>query len=425
MHSDMTRRSMTIGQLTRIILAGLLIWLSSFSFAIAGSPLTLNQPGKIVSTPVTQLEQNKSPEPDQESSNSPASSTSLSSAKVEEQGASQSQSQKISRPEDYPTGLYQAYLNARQAEGGVEYEVQVSSEGSLTASNPTQQLSASFGKAGTSIANLQLKLSRIGYAAQPETALQIGLGTEPIAQGNRITYQHSPILTEWYLNGPAGLEQGFTLTQALPIAEASQNQELELEMNLSGVKRASLNAAGNELALTLTDERQLNYGQLYVYDASGQSYPAHFNLTALSNGDFQLILTVSQLAKVTYPLTIDPLFTQSQMLSDTSGGAASDQFSNSVALSSDGNTALIGADNKTIGSNYHCGIVYVFIRGGAGAIYVQSQVLSDTVNNTNGDNFGKSLTLLSDGNTALIGVYNKPSGPIFSKVQLTFSLGVA
>ncbi len=41
-------------------------------------------------------------------------------------------------------------------------------------------------------------------------------------------------------------------------------------------------------------------------------------------------------------------------------GATEDQFGWSVALSSDGNTGIIGADNKRIGPNMYQGAAYVF-----------------------------------------------------------------
>ena len=200
---------------------------------------------------------------------------------------------------------------------------------------------------------LHLELSRVGYAGSTQSELSLGATLAPTGEGNRVEYGRGAGLTEWYVNGPLGLEQGFTLNQAWPgTSGQAQGQPLELELKLSGVKAASLNAKGDALAVTLSDGRQLNYGQLYVYDAHGQTFPASFGLVALSEGDYRLTIAVSGLNEgVTYPLTVDPLFTQSQVLTDTTTGATNDYFGTSVALSSDGNTALIGAYTRKVGAN--------------------------------------------------------------------------
>ena len=49
-----------------------------------------------------------------------------------------------------------------------------------------------------------------------------------------------------------------------------------------------------------------------------------------------------------YPLRIDPLVQQQDLTA--TDGAAGDQFAFSVALSGDGNTALVGAYNKSGGT---------------------------------------------------------------------------
>ena len=84
----------------------------------------------------------------------------------------------------------------------------------------------------------------------------------------------------------------------------------------------------------------------------------------------------------------------------SSDGATEDYFGRAVALSSDGNTALIGADFKVINGNTRHGAAYIFTR--AGAAWSQQTRLTDV----NGDAyswFGASLALSADGRTALIG----------------------
>jgi hypothetical protein len=88
-------------------------------------------------------------------------------------------------------------------------------------------------------------------------------------------------------------------------------------------------------------------------------------------------------------------WTQQQKLSG-SGEIGSALFGYSVALSSDGNTALIGGFNDNGG----VGAAWVFTR--AGSTWTQQQKVVDSTNDSNGY-FGWSVALSSDGNTALIG----------------------
>ena len=80
------------------------------------------------------------------------------------------------------------------------------------------------------------------------------------------------------------------------------------------------------------------------------------------------------------------------------------QFGSSVALSSDGNTALIGADDDN-GQN---GAAWVFTR--TGATWAQQSSKLTPSDETGAGRFGISVALSSDGNTALIGGYMDNNG---------------
>src|SRR5271166_1589676 len=90
---------------------------------------------------------------------------------------------------------------------------------------------------------------------------------------------------------------------------------------------------------------------------------------------------------------------QQQELTSSDGGT-SDYFGNSVALSSDGSTMLIGAPGATVGSNSLQGKAYVFVK--SGTTWIQQQELTSS-DGAAGDNFGNSVALSSDGSTMLIG----------------------
>jgi hypothetical protein len=84
-----------------------------------------------------------------------------------------------------------------------------------------------------------------------------------------------------------------------------------------------------------------------------------------------------------------------------SDGALGDRFGNSVSISADGTTALIGAyDDDDKGSN--SGSAYIFTRNGSNWIQSAKLLASDGAAT---DSFGRSVSLSSDGTTALIGAY--------------------
>ena len=98
-------------------------------------------------------------------------------------------------------------------------------------------------------------------------------------------------------------------------------------------------------------------------------------------------------------------------------GSQYDYLGHSVAISSDGTTALIGAD----GVNSSTGAAYVFHASAEGS-WASSSTPTATLTNGSGapnDYFGHSVALSSDGTTALIGAYgangaNKGAVYVFS-----------
>ncbi len=122
-------------------------------------------------------------------------------------------------------------------------------------------------------------------------------------------------------------------------------------------------------------------------------------------------------------------WTLQQAITQTDG-AANDYFGASVALSSDGNTAIVGASGDDVytddsGLNMDQGSASVYTRSGS------SWTLQQTITQTNGrqyDNFGDSVALSSDGNTAIIGAYfgdvgyvNQGSASVFTRSGMTWT----
>ena len=99
-------------------------------------------------------------------------------------------------------------------------------------------------------------------------------------------------------------------------------------------------------------------------------------------------------------------------------GAAGDAFGISVTLS--GNTAIVGADGDTIGSNVAQGSAYLYTR--TGSVWTQRQKFTSS-DGAAGDNFGISVAANSD--SALIGSYASTiGGNIFQGAFYAYSPNV-
>ncbi len=99
---------------------------------------------------------------------------------------------------------------------------------------------------------------------------------------------------------------------------------------------------------------------------------------------------------------------QKLMVSDKASG---DYFGNAVALSADGNTAIVGAWAKSDGSTVANGAAYIYARSGTSWTLLQKLAASDA---TNGSYFGSAVALSADGNTAMVGADGRTEGSAFA-----------
>ena len=101
--------------------------------------------------------------------------------------------------------------------------------GGLRVNNSAQRLSAAFAASGVTVHSgklaLGLRLTAAGYGARPGTVA----AATPTGVSNRVTYNRGWI-QEWYANGPAGLEQGFTIPRAPRTAARNQLQLSALDL---------------------------------------------------------------------------------------------------------------------------------------------------------------------------------------------------
>lgn len=294
-----------------------------------------------------------------------------------------------------------AALGAAQA----AFHIHATSSGALTASSATQGIGASFAASGVTVskADLELHLSLRSVGFGEGVRRQAAQAADPTARANRATYARGA-LSEWYANGPAGLEQGFTLKRA-PAGTA--DEPLTLDLALSANAHPAL--AANSQSFTLQNgQAQLSYGDLSTTDASGRALRTWL---ALEGG--HLLIKVDA-ANARYPLTIDPLVQAGGKLTGNDESEAG-MLGTSVALSADGSTLLVGGPRD---ANPERGAAWVFVREGSSWVQQGSKLTGAEAPKDAGEEeqcaeespeeaeecaFGNSVALSADGNTALVG----------------------
>jgi hypothetical protein len=208
-----------------------------------------------------------------------------------------------------------------------------------------------------------------------------------VAWRNSVAYRRGGVV-EWYRSGPLGLEQGFTLKHR----PTRGSGEVAIGLRVGGSLRAGL-AHGDVVFLTRRERVALRYDGLSAVDAAGRRLPTHIELRGAL-----LTLRVADLG-ARYPLRIDPFIQRGAKLTGADeisirGGGL---FGASVAISSDGKTALIGGPGDTVNQ----GAAWVFTR--SGSTWAQQGLKLTGTGETSSGFFGTSVALSADGNTALIG----------------------
>ncbi|MGH8615867.1 MAG: FG-GAP repeat protein [Gammaproteobacteria bacterium] len=256
----------------------------------------------------------------------------------------------------------------------------------LTAENREHGYAIDFRSRGLEIVagsgRFKLALAGVGYGDRLQAVQRVS----PKTQANRVEYPRG-VLTEWYVNGPLELEQGFTLEHR---PAGAQEGPLTLALDLSGT-----------IELERTGQK---YADAFAFCPRRRGRAAHRGLTALDAGSRQLparlALTDGTLKievderNAAYPLTIDPFIERAKLTA--SDAAAGDSFGESVAMSGNGKLAVIGAAFADCAEGEACGAAYVFVRKGNKWVEQQKLTASD---GTAFDGFGEPVALSADGKT--------------------------
>ncbi|MGE0127288.1 MAG: putative Ig domain-containing protein [Blastocatellales bacterium] len=294
------------------------------------------------------------------------------------------------------TGQYESLQAAmRQARFGVSRAEQTPlGRAAWRAPNPAAGYDAYVTEEGVSIAvndksYVSLSLHSLGYGH----AMRAVAPGEVSADKQNINITRDDSVQEWYVNGPDGLEQGFTLNEP---PGARQGAALRLALQVRKGWRAVASEDGQKVILRGPRDEAVEYGKLVVRDSEERNIPAR-----LTVAEEQIVIEVED-SNATYPLTIDPIFSLQQKLT-AADGAASEDFGASVAL--DGDTLVVGAWQDHNGANTGQGSAYVFTRSGSTWAPQQKLIAVDGATH---DWFGISVAI--SGDTLVVGAYGDDVG---------------
>lgn len=271
--------------------------------------------------------------------------------------------------------------------------------GGFHAESAGARIRASFSRTGVTVSSGSTWLRLAPQAIATGASSRRLTSVTPSAKGNRVVYAHDGV-DEWYVNGPLGLEQGFTVSRG---AAGETSRHLALSLAIAGNVQPSVSADGTAIQLARERGPSLRYGGLSARDAGGRALRSSLAL----HGETVTIEVDTSGAR--YPLTIDPLIGQGAERPLPSDESEEGRFGFSIALSGDGTTALVGAP----ADNHFAGAAWVFTRIGSGWTQQGPKL---TVNDAtdaeeeeqcaaeiNECGFGRSVALSADGDTALIG----------------------
>lgn len=266
------------------------------------------------------------------------------------------------------------------------------------ARNPRQQWLTRFDGRGFTIqpdeAPWKWGLELRGYGSRPKVA----------ARDERVVYEWTRQVEEWYINGERGLEHGFTIRSR----PAGAPGPLRLDFHTRGGLPPKAMPGGR--GVTFGDV--LRYDGLTAWDAAGRLLPAHIEAA----GATMRIEVDDRGAQ--YPVTIDPIAQQAYIKASNTG--IDDRFGRSVAVS--GDTVVVGAyleasnatgvnGDQTDNTALQSGAAYIFVR--TNGVWSQQAYLK--ASNTGGGNrfgavgdyFGYSVAI--SGDTVVVGAYFEDS----------------
>jgi uncharacterized repeat protein (TIGR01451 family) len=307
----------------------------------------------------------------------------------------------------------------RQIQGAVEdlaYRVSPVGDRSdapaLHSSNRRQGYDTTFRREGIEIVSAQptaswrLGVSVTGYGHDGD--VRPLPSAEPWPEKERVEYRRGPV-TEWYVNRPAGLEQGFELQEPTPREAGALVVAMAVGGDLDVV------ASGQGASFTRrSGETLVRYADLKAWDANGR--PLGTRLEAADRG-LRLIVEADG---ARFPVTVDPVFVhEAQLLGHGDPVPPADaMFGSSVSVS--GDTVVAGSPLDNTPAGLEAGSAYVFVRSGT-TWTVQQRLLAQ--DGAASDWFGSSVSV--SGDTVVVGAprddFEKGSAYVFVRSGTTWT----
>ncbi len=285
-----------------------------------------------------------------------------------------------------PPGLSPILNATLAADSGGDYATAplASPADGLRADNPAQRFATTFSADGVHVAPANGPVFSLHATEIATVNGTIAVAAaQPIIAGSRVEYRHDG-MTEWYVNGPRGLEQGFTIA-----ASPAGADQFTVSLAITGDVPTQ---ADNGLMIG-----DLRYSGLTVTDAAGATLPAHLDL---ADGTIRIAVDA---AGAQWPVTVDPLVAQASLAPQTPLGNTTYAFgqSTAIAIANGTTTIVVGAPSELIGTQNEQGAVYVFT--GSGGTYTQRARLtaSDGVRQ---NRFGQSVAVTISGGTTTVAV---------------------
>lgn len=324
------------------------------------------------------------------------------------------------------------YLASRQAEGALDAQYQFVSGGAealvtaplghgfVTALSPEGVSLRPFGDDWS----VALHLSAYGCEHEVDPlARRSAAPSVDRSRPHRAEYGWSTAngaLREWYVSGPLGVEQGFTL-DASPCRAAEDPEVARIDLRVEGLAPRLVGAGEQGTAsVELVDAAgttQLRYADLWAEDAAGRPLA-----TSMSTDGERISLRVA-LAGARYPVTVDPLIYRQTSRLTQPGAQPGDNFG--YQIKSDDHRAAISVR----GRDQHRGMVLVYELMGDAWTLQATLAPADLSPN---DEFGRELALEGDvllvgapqanGNTGAAYVYVR-SGATWSLHKKLIGLG--
>lgn len=230
----------------------------------------------------------------------------------------------------------------------------------------------------------------------------------PFVVENRVEYRHG-VATEWWVNGPLGLQHGVTLAHR-PLGTDRAVVEFDVE---AGSAIWQIDRGGKYATFSSSDGREaLVYGPLAARDFSGRPLPARLSLVGKT-----MRIEVDD-RDATYPIVIDPLVEKAELTT------ADNARTVGWAVATDGDVVVLGAPGGASGER----AAYVFLKPlsdwSSTTSYNAKLVASDQASAGPNSGFGRAVAISGDvivvadplrregsnDNQGAVYVFQRPSG---------------